>query len=355
MDDCRILALLPFLVKGALSIEILRGLSATGFDVTLAFSEDTSARYPADAMEDFVADDRLIDLTRESMPGSLGVIRQAVRARNIDLLVQVGAPLYPHLPRWKEDTPQIRIADILYNEFGHTVNHFLYERCIDGVVVESEAMREYVERASFKEDPAVKVVRSGVDLTWFKPREQRPVSDGRLTLGYIGRMSAEKNPMGFVDMAQRLLEIDPELEFRMTGDGPEATALRARLASADQHIVYRGFVEHSRTALYELDVLILPSRFDGRPAVIMEANGCGIPVIAAPVGGIPELIEEGTNGFLVHPEDTEEIHGLLSAWKASPERLVSLKASSREYASRNFDRRRMLDDYAQAFREIASA
>ena len=170
-------------------------------------------------------------------------------------------------------------------------------------------------------------------------------------------MSPEKNPMGFVDMAERLLEFDPDLEFRMSGDGSEATALSQRLdgSTANQRIAYMGFVEHSRKALHELDALILPSKFDGRPVIIMEANGCGIPVIAAPVGGVPELIEEGVNGFLAHPADTDAIHALLSTWKASPESLANRKKSSREYAVRKFDRQRMLDDYALAFLKIASA
>jgi glycosyltransferase involved in cell wall biosynthesis len=171
-------------------------------------------------------------------------------------------------------------------------------------------------------------------------------------------MSPEKNPMGFVDIAERLLELDQELEFQMSGVGPETAAVTQRLAAsgANRQVLYRGFVGHSevRSALHELDALVLPSKFDGRPVIIMEANGCGIPVIAAPVGGVPELIEQGVNGFLVDPTDIESIHALLSSWKASPESLASVKKSAREYAVRYFDRERMLDDYAAAFRTIAS-
>lgn len=358
MQQCKVLALLPFLVKGALSIEIFRAMSEKGLDVTVAYCDDTVALYPPDDMADFRAKDRLVDLSKNSMPHRREVIGKLIRERDVELIVQVGAhDLYHHLALWKEEHPSLRIADILYNEFGHTLNHFLYERCIDGVIVESESMRDYVERASSRGRPPVQIVRSGVDLAWFAPAVDRKPPSAPLTVGFIGRMSSEKNPMGFIDLAERLLALEPEMEFRMYGGGGDADAVRHRLAGSlfKDHIVYGGFAEHSRTALHELDVLILPSKFDGRPAIIMEANACGVPVIGAPVGGVPELIEEGVNGHLAAPTDTRAFHALITRWKQDPGVLAALRRSSRELAMQRFDRARMLDDYVQAFKGIASA
>jgi glycosyltransferase involved in cell wall biosynthesis len=353
---CRVLALLPFLVKESMSLEIFRALPNRGVDVTVAFS-DSSEPYAADEMEDFVTRDRLIDVSRSGPAESFEVIGKAIVDRGIDLVVQVGAtPLYPSLPRWKESNPKLRIADILYNEFTHTLNHFLYERCVDGVIVESEAMRRYVKRASFKEQPTIELVRSGVDLEAFTP-PNRPLSDGSpITVGYIGRMSPEKNPIGFVDLAERLLALDPDLDFRMAGGGPDAREVKQRLVDSPyrHRIVYAGFVDSARSALHQIDVLVLPSKFDGRPAIVMEANACGIPVVAAPVGAVPELIDEGVNGYLLHPDETGLIHDLLSTWKKSPKTLTLLRRSARDYACRMFDRERMFDECARAFLRIAA-
>jgi glycosyltransferase involved in cell wall biosynthesis len=357
MTDCNVLALLPFLVRGALPIEIFRAMPSKGIDVTVAFCMDTSPLYSADPMEDFAARDRLIDLSGADMDESFAAIAGALEERTIQLVVQVGAtPLYPNLPRWKEGVPQLRIADILFNEYAHTLNHVLYEPSIDGVIVESEAMKRYVERASSKEQPLIELVHSGVDLEWFSPPDRPPTESAGITVGYVGRMSAEKNPIGFVDLAERLLSLDPDLEFRMAGGGPGAAQVEERLTRSphSHRIHYAGFVEDLRSALHAIDVLILPSKFDGRPVIVMEANACGIPVVAAPVGGVPELIEEGVNGYLLRPEETAAIHDLLSSWTSSPAALAALKRSSRDYACRMFDRNKMIDDYALAFRRIAS-
>src|SRR5262245_48384697 len=123
MTECRALALLPFLVKRARAIEIFRAMWNIGIDVTVAFADYTPTEYAADTMEDFITRDRLIDLARTNLDKSFEVIGTAIDDRRIDLVVQVGAAsLYPNLPRWKELWPELRIADILYNQFGHSLN-----------------------------------------------------------------------------------------------------------------------------------------------------------------------------------------------------------------------------------------
>lgn len=357
MADCRILALLPFLVKRARSIEIFRAMPERGIDVTVVSCGDECAMYDADEMEDFKARGGLIELSRTTLNESFEVVREVIAERRIEVVVQVGAAsLYPNLARWKESNSQIRIADILYNEFGHTLNHFLYERCFDTVIVESEQMSRYVTRTSSTKQPTIQLVRSGVDLEWLRPPDRHAANRALHTIGYIGRMSPEKNPMGFIELAEDLLLLDPDLKFRMAGNGPDRKAVERRLDDSPfrDHILYVGSLDGSQSELQELDVLVVPSKFDGCPAIVMEANACGVPVVAAPVGGIPELIEDGVNGFLVRPEDVGRIHDLVSTWKASPETLIQLQGSARDYACRRFDREHMMDDYSRAFREIAA-
>ncbi|SAK44077.1 glycosyl transferase family 1 [Caballeronia catudaia] len=356
MNKPNILVLLPFLVQGALSINVMRTMRARGFEIAIAYCDDASSVYKPDALEDFAADGCAINLINANLPQRPQMLLKEIDDRHIDLILQIGAnDLYHQLPYIKERRPGVRLVDTLYNEFGHTVNHFLYENCYDGVIVESEYMRRFVQSSSLKPDPNVVVVNNGVDLEKFS-RSKLRVADRLPVVGYIGRMSDEKNPLGFVSMAEALVARGLDVSFELYGAGNQSDAVRQRIAESEarSRIKYRGFIEHTPEALHNLDVLVVPSKFDGRPNIVMEANACGVPVIASPVGGVPEMIEEGRNGYLAFPGDTVRIAEHLSEWIEHPEVLQRLKESSLELAQKRFSREAMLDGYEQAFRNFVN-
>ena len=115
-----------------------------------------------------------------------------------------------------------------------------------------------------------------------------------------------------------------------------------------------GYVEDIRSAYAQIDVLIVPSTLDGRPANIMEANACAIPVIATPVGGIPELIEDGVNGVLCPLTDTERMVKLLTLWQAEPASFVEGRLRARKAAEERFSREFMMQNYEALFASYLS-
>jgi glycosyltransferase involved in cell wall biosynthesis len=347
----RVLALLPFLVEGALSLAVLRALRALGATVVLA-SCATDSGYTRDLADDFSRDNCLIDLASLRVDSQLDLLRREITERRINLVLQIGAfSLYPLLPYLKGQVPVFRLVDILYNEV-HTLNHFLYEPCFDGVIVESEYMARYMGAGTLKSDPCV-LVKSGVDLEFFTPGSPSP-DPGELRIGYIGRLSPEKNPLGFIDIFESLAERMPNLSAIIVGNGPMVEDVRKRVAEspAASRLVYLGRLKSIVDTLQTLDALFVPSTLDGRPNVVMEANACGVPVIAAPVGGIPELIEEGVNGYLATPAEIDRIASVLTTWAADPALRRLIRSTSRQTAEARFDRRRMILDYAVAFRDF---
>ena len=349
-----VLALLPFLVTGALSLNIFREMRRRGFDITVAFYQRGGVGYTFEPAEDFASAGRLLDMSRQHGQDALARLERTLDERHIELILQVGAPrAYRQLPYLKQCRRSLRILDTLYNKVGHTLDHFLYERCFDGVIVESEDMRRFVLDNSVKADPGVFVVESGIDLDLFVPPPSAPQTGGKgLVVGYLGRMSPEKNPLGFVELAERLHAALPMLTFRMFGEGPLAEGVRARIAgsSAAGALCYEGYADSTKAALSRLDVLVVPSKVDGRPNVVMEANACGVPVFGAPVGGIPEMIEPGRNGFLIGPEQHGGIAEVLRRWVSDPASFAAIRSSSRIVAEARFDRRRMFDTYEAVFR-----
>ncbi len=356
-DKQGILALLPFLVTGALSLAVLRAMLARGLDICVGFYLPGGSGYTPDPAEDLKSEGRLIDLSACHGEVGIAALDKIVRERCIGLVLQIGSPwAYRQLPYLKARHAGLRVVDTLYNKIGHTLNYFLYEACFDGVIVESEDMLQYIQACSAKSDPRVRKVESGIDVERFAHPPAALRDGAGLVVGYFGRMSPEKNPLGFVELAERLHAVLPALSFCMFGEGNMTEDVRARITagSAAGVIHFGGYVDHPTTALAQMDVLVVPSKLDGRPNVVMEASACGVPVIGAPVGGIPELIEPGSNGLILAPEDHSRIAGVLADWLKDAESFSSLRRSCRATAERRFDHRRMLDAYESVFREFLS-
>lgn len=325
-----------------------------GFDITIAYYMPQAEGYSVDLAEDFSSRRRIVDMTDASGPRGVDRLERVVRELDVPLLLQIGAPqAYRQLPYLKERIPDLIMLDILYNSAGHTLNHFLYENAFEGVIVESKAMRDYVLASTAKQSTDVFLVESGIALDEFTPALSKGQRAGgsSLIFGYLGRMSPEKNPLAFVDIAERLHFHHSTLRFRMFGEGGMERDIRSRVAGSRiaDAITFEGYAPHPRDALQGIDVLVVPSKLDGRPNVIMEANACGVPVLAAPVGGIPELIEEGVNGYVIRPEDHAEYARRVRDWLNDPASFACLRRSSRVKAERDFNRRDMLDKYAAVF------
>lgn len=351
-----ILVLLPFLVRGAMSLAIVREMRRRGLRVCVAAFE-TAEAYTPDEATDLRDSDDLIDLSDMGRSRYLETLLAEISRRHVGLILQIGAPdAYRLLPYIREAAPHVQIVDTIYNEIGHTVNHFLYERCLHGVIVESQYMKRFIERDTLLDSPSVTVLESGIDLHIFTEHPIRSAEDN-LIIGYVGRMAPEKNPIGFVDMATGLAALNGSYSFVMMGEGELTARVKDHIKSSPQaqRIRYLGYVDEIRAALARVDILVVPSIVDGRPNIVMEANAYGVPVIAAPVGGLSEMIEDGVNGYVIGPKDIDTLAQTLATLDGDRMRLRQLKEDARKTAVARFDRVMMMDRYEDVFQRHLSA
>lgn len=144
------------------------------------------------------------------------------------------------------------------------------------------------------------VVPVGVDSERFRPLD-RDEARARFrvrrphVLVYAGRLSPEKR----IDAILRALPGLPEVELLVAGDGPERSRLED--SAAGLAVRFLGAVPHEEMPwlLSAASLFVLPSEFEGLPTAAVEALACGVPVVAAPVGGLTDLIVPGRTGWLV--------------------------------------------------------
>lgn len=171
----------------------------------------------------------------------------------------------------------------------------LRDKMVTMIVAVSQTMAQKLIKLGNKN---VVVLPQPIDWHRFKINRSKNIlhthgiPDG-FTVGFVGRLSPEKNIPIIFECAKRL----PEISFVIVGNGPQEKALRQVSANL-KNVFFVGKQSNVEEYYASFDALILPSVMEGLPLVILEAMTTGTPIIASKVGAIPEVVKEGTNGFL---------------------------------------------------------
>lgn len=212
----------------------------------------------------------------------------------------------------------------------------LYERTIgrwiisrsDRLIAVSSAVAEHARSLGARPD-RIDVIPNGVDLDLFKPAE-RPRS-GPPRILFVGRLVSNKGPELLVRAAPAVLEKHPDAEFVICGDGPmrQSLELEANRLNVARAFRFPGVIRNVPEVMRDSTVLVRPSTLEGMPLTVLEAMGCGLPVIATRVGGTPELVKHGANGFLFEPGDVDGLIGHLLALLGNPRMASEFGAAGR--------------------------
>lgn len=203
----------------------------------------------------------------------------------------------------------------------------------DRVVLLSEEWRDYF--AENVCDPGkIDVVHNGVKVP------AKPCSPcSRQDVLFLGRLDANKSPDVLLRASREVLERFPDTKIVFGGDGEveKNKQLAEELGIADRCEFHGWVTGDEREALFErAAVYCLPSKNEGLPMSVLEAMAYGIPTVATAVGGVPQVIEDGVNGFLVDVDDEAALSERLASLLAKPELREELGRNGRDQIVRNF-------------------
>lgn len=174
----------------------------------------------------------------------------------------------------------------------------------DRIFCDSEKVKsEAIKQLSANINLVTTIPIGGVDLTKFKIN---PNKNSRfIEVGTVGMMSKQKGFVHFIEAAKLVLEKNNNVRISIAGDGPELENLQNLIEKLklNDKIKLLGFRCDIAALLGQWDIYVQPSLWEGLCMTVVEAMACGLPVIASNVGGIPESVFEGRNGFLIQPKD----------------------------------------------------
>ncbi len=219
-----------------------------------------------------------------------------------------------------------------------------YYNQMDAVYVPSVATGdELAEKGIAKEK--IRFYPRGVDIERFHPskrngffRNRFNVSEDKVKLLYVGRVSREKNLFNLVDVSRRLAVIREGFHLIIAGSGPYVTEMKKDLEGMP--VTFTGVLEGDdlAEAYASADIFVFPSTTDTFGNVVLEAQASGLPVIVSDEGGPKENLVHGKTGFIARARDTDSFLEAVLKLMDNPKRLEEMKRSARDYMeNRSFE------------------
>ncbi len=265
---------------------------------------------------------------------------------------RVGIPVVAVARGWTGECLKVRCYEALDR---------LHLRWMDHVVCVSESQAVKVRRAGV---PArrITVIANAVDIERFADPD--PLYRGKLlrsfrkpktvVVGAAGRLSPEKGFDVLVRAAEIVQRTNPDVGFALFGAGNCKDSLSRQIAALglSSNFALIGFRADLDRFMPFFDLLVLPSHTEGLPNVVLEAFAAGVPVIATAVGGTPEVVADGSNGYLVPQGDAEEMAKRIVQALTSSDVLRDMGANARATVASRFSFGQQATLYRNLFNQL---
>ena len=231
-----------------------------------------------------------------------------------------------------------------------------YNWFLDRVVTVSKSIQRTLVQGGVRPE-RVTVIYEGVDLPsidQLPPTSVLPEKSG-LVVGVVAHLSPEKGHLTVLKAAARLRERFPDVTYVFVGGGERRPMLEewARALNVADRVLFTGFRKDSDAMMREFDVFCLASLSEGLSSARLAAMAQTLPVVATRVGGIPELVSDGSTGLLVPAGRPEELAEALARVLSSSSLRRRMRAAGRQRVARHFTLERKLDETERLYLELA--
>jgi glycosyltransferase involved in cell wall biosynthesis len=256
---------------------------------------------------------------------------------------------------------------ILYAEHARPVldrprpKRLLFNRCafqsVDRVVAVGECMRDALIKNE-KITRRIDVIYNGVDVTPASSQHARAEVRAELNLGandfviiQVARLDPVKDHLTAIETMRRLTAVRDDIRLLLVGDGPERQRVHDAISAhrLDAQIRVLG-VRHDVTRLLQAaDAFLLTSIAEAIPVSILEAMSTALPVVATAVGGVPEVVIDGSTGLLAPAGDAAALCAAIQQLTSDESRRRQLGACGAERARSAFSQAQMISRYQQCY------
>ena len=365
---------------------LTEGLTKRGYDTTLvsgslARGEDSMA---------FVADAHGVEVVRiDELGREISPLRDLLATIRLAKLIRKERPQILHTHTAKAGTVG-RVAALLagsrkppiivHTFHGHVLRGYfgpvrsLFFRLLErrlaagttALIAVSPQVRDDLVALGVAPRERFVVIRLGIELDERvapelngrgESRRYLGIPGDRFAVGWIGRMTAVKRTDDVLIAFKRLRDGGVDAVLCMVGDGPDRLQLeqRAHELGVARNTVFLGYQEDVAPFYAAFDALVLPSGNEGTPVSVIEALAAELPVVATRVGGVPDVVRDGEDGFLVEAGATDDLADRLAQLAGDPALRARMGKQGRERVLPRYAVERLVEDIDELYRSLLSA
>jgi glycosyltransferase involved in cell wall biosynthesis len=280
-------------------------------------------------------------------PGALTNLWRHLQGGGIDLLM-----LFTVVPNiWGRILGRLaRVPVIVGNCRGGTSPRQQHERWLwplaDLILCNAAAIQATLVENHGVPRPRLTVILNGVDTEFYCPGPAGPRSNPPVILS-VARLVPDKDHDTLIAAFSQVSAAFPEAELWLVGDGPRRQAIQeqVRRSLAPERVRFWPGQPDIRPLLHQACLVVLSSRYEALPNVVLEAMAAGLPVAATRVGGLPELVVPGRTGWLVPPGDAPALAAAMSQALGDADTREALGRAGRERAVGDFSMEAMTRRY----------
>lgn len=250
-------------------------------------------------------------------------------------------------------------------ELGTTIQDGIYRRFLPwsfSVLGVSELQVRHIEQQMPTLVGATRVIHNGVDPSRFDATKDRDslrlrygMRPNAKVVGLAGRLVPLKAVDLFLGAAARIVRRLTDVDFAVVGDGPELPRLRqiARDLGIAERVTFTGFLEDPAEAIQCFDIGVLSSRTEALPMVILEYMAAGLPCVATDVGGVREMVADGTTGYVVGVDSTDKLETGICRLLEAPAAAAEMGRAARSRVAERFTLDKMVERTASLLCEAS--
>lgn len=236
----------------------------------------------------------------------------------------------------------------------------LLSKWTDALITVSNLNKQKIIDLKISEESKIHNIYSGIDLNLFEYkkdlsfRKKINISNEKILIGSVGRLSYQKDPMIMVDAFKIISDRFPNAHLVLIGDGILMGAIVERLneLNLNEKVHLTGNISSPWEVYRSLDLFIMSSIYEGLGRSITEAMCCGVPVVCTAVEGVPEIVKDGITGLLVMPKDIEGLARSIIECLENMEDAKKRALEGQKFVNDNFSVIKMVEDIDNLYREL---